>query len=556
MARRRGYVSTGKPGTVSECPEDKIREIQEEHPEICVMLQKRDMKGHLANLSQRFCPITDLLDGTLVDNLRDETGGGTYRIDPRDAITRQVHIVPPYVVTISGPAKAVGSVVDATARPAVRPVHAVPTYAQQAQAERAAAIDPNTVWARSPDEIASEVADDYRNQAAALRAEMRTYADKAARTIDTLKQQLDAEKRDKEKKEHESQLQLLRQELRAIAEKPVAVAKPTLDGTAIVGLVTAAGTILTAILSSGAERQRVAVERQAQAEERRRAAEQQQFQLILGLMKKDDKGNNGAVDILKVLAPVLAPLLPKLLEGRDPTKAAELLSSMAENQMSMLSMVATSMQSMMGEPENPMIAMLRDTVGGVIAAASKASEIAQSQNPANRPTPGIPANRPMAAQATQPQPEPATEVVAAAPTNTQPATVATPPKNGRPLTAPQYAAMLMQHPEWPDDMKHPEWKSILIEMHGTAPAESTGVAVAHKLQAMFQRGVLREDIAAVFTDNSDQPRSVFLRHIFDTFPVAQDNPERYAGILRGIDGEISEEEEVETDEPEVAPIDA
>lgn len=196
------------------------------------------------------------------------------------------------------------------------------------------------------------------------------------------------------------------------------------------------------------------------------------------------------------------------------------------------------MQNMMGEPANPLMQMFQETISGVIAAAGKASEIAQQQNPA-RNIPGVPQNKPIA----PPQAEPVTEVVQQAPHSA--VAVANPPSNGRPLTAPQLATQLLQHPNWPDDMKHPEWKTILVEMHGTAPAESVGVRVANILETMHNKGILREDLARVFTDDSNQPASEFLRPIFDTFPVAESDPDRYLGILRGIDGEIGDFEVTE-----------
>ena len=538
-------------GTLSERPDDKIREVLEQYPEVCLFLSKTNLKGQLSGLAQQYVQTEDLLNGEFERKLRTEHGGGRYRIEARDPATRLTTVVPSYYTVLSG--EAVSTVADSVTRP-IRSASAGPSYVElarmeAAQEQAANRLNPSEIWGSPPDVVAERHNQRLMEELKEMRAKSAETERRAKAEVDTMRLRLEKQEVESRERAHKAEMEVVLAKIDGLRNVPAP--KPALDATAIVGLATAFTSIVTAFIASTGDKQRTALEQQRASSEQQQRANEAQMQTFLAL------GNNSTVDILKIVVPALLPLLPKLLEGRDPSKIGALISSMAENQMNTISMVATSMQAMMGEPENPVMQMLRVALEGVVNSAQQASSIA-AVAPAR--IPGVPATRAM--QSPQAPAQPA-EVVSSAPTDAR--VVGTQPGNGRPMTAPQIVAAIFNNPEWPDEYRQPEWKTILTQLHGSAPATGVGVKIAETLQTLFERELLPLELHPIFNDDpgSDAP-STYLRPIFEGLPISE-NAARLDAILEAIDshiqpvdedGEAPEEAEVDPADPGPVPVEA
>jgi len=572
-------------------PYDQLVEAQGQYDVVTLKVSRVNQRGTRTSMGS--------FDKTIDETsnidvwLKEACGGGRFHVDPRHGMQR-ADPIPHFEFEIDGPPRALkASEVDAAPRatgpmgvpgmmgmgampammgnaamqmglggaPApgayVDPKHLPPFVrgmAQEQQMAWAMANAPGAIRASvgqapqnafASDEIANKELDRAKQELAAERARREAERKELTARLDRIEQvrlkdaeaarererqlekQRDADARQAEQQQFQMQLEQMRQNsdaqiaaLKASLEKHPEPAKPMFSPE----MITAVGGIVTAFVSSNQERSQQMMQMQAQGQQ----------ELLRATMQKAD--NKPLMDVLKLAMPGLIPLFTSMWEAKSPQAQSNLVATMAENQLTSISMMAELINSFGAGQENPpyWLPMAQQALAGVVqaaeAVANKNKEVAGAL-PADR------SQAPVPAPAAQPQPQVHQGQVADPP---PPVPTAEDPFPVDPVLARQYAPlmslpaaqlanMIMESEGYPEYARGRDWHQALVLLH-----QKSSVAARH-IANMFRRmddqGTTPPELERVW-----EAADVELARILAPMPIWHVDNAYARGVIDGIIG--------------------
>lgn len=329
---------------------------------------------------------------------------------------------------------------------------------------------------------------------------------------------------------HAEQIRGLERKIETLALVPTP--KSSID---LVGLATALAApisgIIVALLESGKSR------------------EAAQMQTLLAAMKP--ASNDNTTEMLKVLGPIIAPLIIKMIDNKSPEAQSKILETMFDAQQNNVALAAQVMQMMTqqaGGENNPWVAIVGQLLagGGEVLNAyleekkrnareqqqpprlthqgvtqplppKQPEQAAQPQQPVQVQQPAAPAEPPAmatpegaagygtldetpapAAPAAPAEPEHVgvvvdpSEAAHATPTNGAGAEESD-EDDGAPMTAEEVVEMFVMHPELPPQFKTQPWRQIVYRLHTGEAEDAPGLVapeIIKQLTRLEQQGLL------------------------------------------------------------------
>ena len=526
VATARKQRGPGIPSYTFEEAEPHIRDLLTKTEYVSLLIKRRNSVGHLATVTSIGKKAVELY--TISDYLQKLGGGGDYEIyvkNPNDPSTTYFRIK----LIIEG---------------ASHPPRTHGTAAEQALAGTDDFIPPPSKFERGmrPDRRIGYVQDRHRHasapgatiasdemamqQVADLRAEKaRLEADKRAQDekMDALKRQTDSTvaglreellklRADMAAEKHESQLEMLRGEIKAMGVQQ-AVAAPVAQGPDYVGLAVAMAPVISALISSKSESGNQALQLQAKGMET----------LMTATLQQADKETPMEKLMAQIIAlgPMVAPFVQQFLSKNDPEKQAAIYDAMAANNLNSISMMAQLVESFAaataGEEDKWWVSVIKEALGGVVTATER-----YMQTPG-----GLPGQRPALSQAQSPYTTmPVVDHVpvvdhAVAPAQAQVADA--PP--------PLPPAMQNMLPMLPTAFQTPQWVDVLARLHAEPPLEFMSVAevLAGHLETLLEAKMLPDALQALTVS----PRAA-LYGVVEQLPVRQTQPEWLSQVIEAV----------------------
>lgn len=524
--------------TLEEIPIDKLKELQDQHPDVLLYFRRQNAKGQMESLASKPFPMADLLTDGVENYLRDLYGGGSYIVEVRNIALHTEELVTRYRITVQG--QRIGSEQPysrATAYAAPTQREVTLGYHFEGRAPIAAGYQPpgarpSDFMSNTPDAIALDQLRTVREELARLRREAGERDRKHAAEKEQLRQRLEDQRLATEKANADARDRELRAQydsLRAELLRKPEPQKPAIDFTALAAIFAAFVPVLTAMINSSKERQQLQLNSQQHSSD-------QHTNMLLALMKRDDGGKSGLELVMT--------LLPKLMEANNPGKIADVIATMGESQMQTLAMAAQAIQALAPAEDSPGMMIVKTALDGVMGIADQFQhrQLASQQPPQ-------PQQRVLAPQQQAPVAE--AQVVPAAEAQqaqqVQPAAGAQqrrqrPAPNAGPRTPRELAKAIISDPIWPADMKSQQWVFLLTTLHSDRAPTEIGEEIASMLQGMNDTGRLAKIFDPMFEDGGPPP-SELLRQVFAPLPIAQpDYADHYNAILATIDAQYAEED--------------
>lgn len=503
------------PQALPEPPVEKIREVAEQHPEVYLVVRKQDPKGQWASLPSFTKPITDLMDGSLEEYFRTLPGGGggRYRVQALSVHDHNEQVVPAYFTPVSGPANpwARGPQQAPPGQPQSRfgppsmpgmspgmagmpwgaPMPAMlPRFSDQAAEQ----LDPSQFMSQTPDQIAmhfnaamqAELGQIKKDREEERRRHEERLEEERART-----RKLESELMEL-RRTHEVQMLELRMEMMGQARNDA----PRTDYAA---MLTAVAPIFAAFMESSTTRATKATEAQQKATE----LQMNGMQTLLAQAAQQKKSDDSGTKMLETLM----PLVLMREEEKSPSKMADLVATMADGNMTQLSLVAQILQNMMPEGDDPMTELVKSAIDGM-------QNVAEVWADKNAPT------------------QPAPPAVGAGQQTPQ-LTAESSPKD--------FADAIWQSPGLPQDFRTKEWYNLFIAIHDQDRGPDIVAGnLAKYLDESYDAGVIPATLKPIF--ESDVAPSNFLRPFLLQLPVAQISMQRLDAICSAFDSAMIVEE--------------
>lgn len=494
--------------TLPEMPMEQIREIAERVADVKVIVRRRTLKGTWESLPTFQRLGRELVD--LEDYMREQFGGGDFRVVLRDPSNDVADLCKPFMVSLAGPTKALNA--PAPERTPTRLNHvppvvgrpvSLPTYGQVA-AERQQ-LDPSQFMSQTPDAIALLQVDELRKDLRAVRAEAAQQQKDLEARLETERErsrQLERESAERERA-HERQMLEMRMEMLTQQQQRA----PAID---YVGLLAAVAPILTAAMSGRTEKERATLESQ----QRQSELQMEQFKAMVASVAPSKKGDDSTVKMIEAIMPLAIPLVQSMLDSRDPSKMIEILGSMGENQMATLSMVSQFVSQMAGESDNPWMVFAQKALEGVQTVAEQMVELTPSRQQHQQHAQAAQASRPVASHGAPPEAR-----TAIGPDS--------PPR--------AIADALFATPHLPDELRSRSWYNVFIALHdrSTPPAAAASQLCAH-LEKLADDGTFPTAVLGNLLETPG-PVSVGLKPFLEQLPLRALYPDRMQAILREAD---------------------
>lgn len=436
-----------KPTAISEeIPREEIIEAAKSFAEVRLRIRRNSARGHWATVTGSIMmPTRDLL--VIDDWLREQAGGGNYRVDTTDPQDPGRTPVKPFMVRLEGPEKHfTGGPVD-EAPYGSYPAQPVPHFrnAGGPTLPRNDPASPRNFMSRTPDQIASQGWDDTRrerDEERRARSQERKAHEEEQRKmraeLDLVRQQMAESAREADRRALEAKIEALQH------QKP-----PQIDWAPII---VGVAPIVTALISASGARSQEAIAAAA-------ARESQSLELTKTMITS--RGNTeGALDQLLKVAPLVTPLITRLLDQKDPSKMADLYATVSDAQMTSASLQAQLFQMLSeGQGGDPPWMPIVTTLGEV---AENMAQAMMQETGARRAHPGDPAV-PQIVDAAPPGAQPAQPVAAAQP-------AAGPDEDPRVNAMNQVMATLPQY------LQSQEWATIVYHLLGEAESAVHDIA--------------------------------------------------------------------------------
>ena len=354
-------------------------------------------------------------------------------------------------------------------------------------------------WERPPDAVASERAREERSERMTRDRQWSQERDQMQAKLDTLAAQITDQK-----ERHQQEMLAARE--RALEAKIEAALRGTpktsaLDGPSIAAMVTAAGSVLTALVSASKDRATAGGEAAAKMHEMHLKG----INTMLEATANQPKGMDLEKLIATVVAavPAVAPLVKAFFEDRSPTKTAEVITSMSQSSLEMLGMVTQILQQTVPESDNPWHQVAQNAIKSVGEVLERMA--AGSQGGSQRELP---------------------------------ADVPQQPQQQQPATTPEaIAAAICASPQVHPTLRTKEWGQLYVRLHRGDAAADVAEDIAGLLDQMAGVGTLPPFLERVFEDA--QP-STYLAPFLYQLPVSQ-NPQYVRQVLEAFDAAVASE---------------
>lgn len=548
--RKRSKVSQGKTPTHKGVPYDQIEEAQALYETLDLRIARVSARGTRSSLGSFNKTPAELADVEIW--LREVAGGGKFHVQSRKPDgTGNADPIPGFEFEIEAPPKAMRAS-DINTAGAVVPIGGVPGFGAvpagggmppmmgNAAMQMLPAMQPyvdqkllppivrnmpqaqQVAWAQSmgipvvtappgmpqhtgqapmnafaSDQIANKELDRAQRELAQERAQRETERKETAareqetrERMDRLEQERRDDQRRAEQQRHDQQMESLRTDMardreqtRMLFERPKGLFSNPDSLVAI-------GGIVTALINSSSDRSAKVAELQSQG---------QQALLTATMTKADHKPTT---ELIKAIAPLALPFLTQFMEAKSPSAQADLVATMAENQLTSISMMANLITDFGAAQENPpyWLPMAQKALEGIVQAAEA---VAQK----NKEVAGVP-QQPTQLQA-------------------QAGTVA--PQQPQQLSGRQITQMVIADPRCPEWVKDEKWVQALNLLHDRAPLEETVEYIAKLLHELNEAGTTPKEIEGVW-DEAD----VVLKSILEPLPIWEMDNAYAVAVINGV----------------------
>jgi hypothetical protein len=563
----------GKPKreTFQGVPTEAIEAARDNSVEnVVVKLSQRNDRGHLGHVGMYPMPVDQLLQ--IEEWLKDEHGGGSFMIETKDPMNPGSSLagIPTFDVKIMAPVRA------ATGKPASsftggaspfglpsqfggQPFGAPPGL--QPPPFGQAYVDPKFLppfvrhlpqsaqveWAQSngvpvttaqppgftmpvmqntPDELMRIENERAQGQLERSRAEIRQQELAHKREIETerkrfeeLRQELERQRREAEtratearfeqiQQQNKMQIDLLMTRLNDANKAPPPPPPKGLDLGGIAAIIAAVAPVVGAMVESSRSHATRSAELQNTS----------MTELLKATVAKSD--SSPMLELFIKTAPLMTPIVLKLIESKSPAAQADLVASLSENHMTAISMMAKLVGEMGGGGGGGEEPWWLPTVQGMLGAVVKSAE---SLGASNRRAVGLPSS-----------PAPMTQLPRQTPAQTaaaEPQHVPAQVTSLDQLTGLQIAELVWQQPGLPADIRDSEgWFKLVVRLHEKVPAiEAAQLFVDHIRMldpdpSTGRTGPGLPLVMAGFWDSSAEKTEAILRGIFGVLPIAQQDP--------------------------------
>lgn len=519
---------------VNDIPEAAIREAAKTYANVWVKVRRHGTSGQIAVVKGNpfFMPTLSLLEIDVW--LSKHIGGGRYHCEARleQDQTMPIQEIPPFYVSVEG-----APIVSALPpHVADRPQVLDPSSGVMRDIPRAG-VAVSDLISNTPDQIALEQLNQRQKELAAerqLREQERRAADDRFRQqqalIDDMQKRLIETQSNRERDQLRAELDAIKT---AMAQRDNG---PKLD---IVGLAAALAPLGAALITSG----RDAAVKQAEAQAKVLEVQQNSTtQMLTALASKPASDPlAGVVGLLGALVPALAPIAKEFMSSRSPDKLAELMGSMADANLSQMSMLNQVLQPFLQQEDNPMVSFLQQGLNSLV-------EVAQHMSSVVKP----PQKQPSQMAAGAGRRSVSAGGAPAARRNGRAAAAAS-GAGGEAATANYFVNLVLNAPNVSAQLKTPEWQSIYYALHTFAPAADVAKQLATTLAAQVDAGSLPTEFMPIFHQDSTVAPSAILGPFLLQLPAGAIRPDYMQTVLEQFDLLFGPEESDEA-EPEDAEI--
>lgn len=452
---------------LDECPREAIIEAAKSYPELMVNIRRRDAQNRYASCGPHRSFVTlELL--SISDFIRQHFGGGRFQIDTYYALDRTTVPVPAWNEIIEGPPKATPVSTAASVPQGVAPAGVPATYFlgghDNSMPSDQVAMD---ALQHTRAELAEARSIRERERAEAAERERKRDEEMLALRREMLEQQRLASER-----QAKAEIDNLKQLIADMRNQPVAAA-PKRDILDYVPMITALVPVLTAFIS-------------ASKDQAARLAEAQTASMtatVNALAKPDNsKPSQSPWALLIPALPAIMPFFMKLMEERSPSKIAELVGTMGESNMTMLSLVGQLVQQAMGsQPDNPWMPIIQQAIENMTSVAQTMATTASGKPVGTTPAPQAPQ----------------TQVV---PSNEQRERELAMLKQ---MTPEQLTQLIQQQPNTPKDFLTPAWQQIFLDLHRNTAVGVVAENLANLLQSLDDQKALPVIFNGLFNEGTD-----------------------------------------------------
>lgn len=389
-----------------EIPTGEIEDLMKKVERVSVRVSRRNNKGHLAHVWSGELATQDLL--TLDQFLMRLAGGGDYNVMVRDARNMTISLIDTFNCVVEGPSRPplfAGSqpeqVMPAGA-PSIHPsatpfAGGLPTAAFAAPSMEgdpmsasnpyqpplppwAMGLDP---YARSgyeayramrypmraatgptvaSDELAIKQAAELKAQNAKLEEKLEGFMQRYESDVGRLRDENAAYRAQLAQAKQDAEMAALRAKLEAMTAAPRETG-PKFDITAIGGVLAALAPVLQAMITSGAEKQSLAL----------RAQQEGMQQLMQATLQQANK-DSGIKELATTFGPLVLPLVQQMFSQKDPEKQAALYEAMATNNLNSIAMMAQLLESISASqgPQPPWyFDAIQQALAGIVQVAER-----------------------------------------------------------------------------------------------------------------------------------------------------------------------------------------
>jgi hypothetical protein len=306
------------------------------------------------------------------------------------------------------------------------------------------------------------------------------------------------------------QMEALKAEIAAARQQPA----PKQDN--IAPMVAALVPVLTAIVQSMSQRAQAATAAQQDVMK----MQMEGIKTMLTVPSKTGKEPD-LYKMLVDLAPVVMPLLTKILDDRGsmPGKMAELIGTLGENNMHMLSMVSEFMKAN-DTGESPTMAIIRQAIDGGLELAKQMTNVSRAAATAGSPQLGGGGSGKQGAPVATLTPQ-------------------SPPKD--------FAQAIFNSPNLPAAFKTQQWFNLFAAIHDPkVDAAKVGVELAKHLEDLEDAGKQVPAFEGLFNEDSDT--EAYIKRFLGGLPLASYDVVRAQAIVESFTSVFVPVDDAESDE--------
>lgn len=487
-------------------PTERINELHKEgsgYTQFKLRISRRGDGGHIQFLKNIMVTVAELMDiGSL---LSDYSGGGRYFIqafDPQMPTKRlfdfHTEVVGPPKVPLD---KQAMHPVDSSGIAAPVPGSAASQlFAQPTPPEHGAPFGPpvgfrygTPVATHTSDQIALDQLREARDAQRKLEETLRAMQEErekdrvaAAARLEQERQERQREEKEAMARAHAAELKRLEDLIKANNDKPKGP-----NWWEMLPAMAPFVPVLTALVASKSSTEALAIERQNAMIKTQMDGVNALMQATVGAKSDSAKG---LMETVKVLGPIVAPMLATYMANNGPKAQAELLEVQSNNQMTQMQMIAQLIeQSKQGDPENPYIQLAERAFEGLVAVGQAMAKQQAKPGVGQQMLQGV----------------------------TQQLTGGQPPQQQAtegPTPGEQIANQVLSNPACPADMRTQEWFSILASVHDKDPVDDVATNLATHIGNLDIQKKLPKVLESIF--DADKPEDVLVR-VFSVLPIWQ-----------------------------------